>query len=94
MKFLIFLLIILINFKVHAECNRDECKFTFDIAEAQDCLEAYKEGEKKKNIRANNRDMSLYYYKGYLYMFHIKVNKTSIYNPEFSISFCEKVDID
>ena len=92
--FLFFIVTMFISFGAYAECDRDECKFTFDIADAQDCLEAYTKGKFKKNFRANNRDMSLYYYDGYLYIFHVKINKTSIYSSKFNLSFCESVDID
>ena len=94
MQFLVFILLILINFSVHAECDRNECKFTFDITDAEDCLVAYTEGKFKKNFRANKRNMSLYYYDGYLYSFHVHVNKKSIYMTNFKLSFCEKTKLD
>ena len=90
----IFLTMIFVSFGTKAECNRDECKFTFDIANAKDCLEAYKEGKFKKSFRANDRDMSLFYYDGYLYMFRVQISKVSINDPKFSLTFCEKADID
>ena len=90
----ILLTMILVSFGARAECDSYECKFTFDIAHAKDCLEAYKEGKFKRNFKANNRDMSLFYYDGYLYMFHVQVTKISINDPKFSLTFCEKADID
>jgi len=90
----ILLTMILVSFGTRAECNRNECKFTFDIADAKDCLEAYKEGEFKRSFKANNRDMSLFYYDGYLYMFHVQITQVSINAPKFSLTFCEKSDID
>lgn len=90
----ILLTLVLVNFGTKADCNRDECKFTFDITDAKNCLEAYKEGEFKKIFKLNNRDMSLFYYDGYLYIFHVKISEESINNSKFNLTFCEKVDID
>ena len=38
--------------------------------------------------------MSLFYYDGYLYMFHVQITKVSINEAKFSLTFCEKADID